>query len=924
MEGLQIRKLVEKHNPEKPALIVASDQGIIQQVSFQTVLNVADEILPFISENITSSNNCIGLLMDKNILLPSIIICLQDLSQSFTFLTPQTLAESCNRLGIKWLLVLDPKPSSNVFTFTQKLRLSIGDELQLWELEGVPEQTKCYENVLCTMQTSGSTGESKAVRIPFECIQKNVTGLNQHFQVTAEDVIYWGTPLTFDPTLIELLLALTFGAPLVIAPKRVQLNPPLLHRALFKVVGISFLQMVPSVFLRFTPEQIGEIFLNSPLKTLALGGEPFPAQLLAFKRHPQLKMYNLYGITELSCWATIANLSTDDSTQEVPLGACLDETFVELRNQEEGLIGEICIGSKSRHCVLDAAPVGSPVPTGDLGEFISGRLYFRGRSSRSIKRFGRRVALQSVEDEIFLNTQLRSRLVYSTTHQRLLAFVVIAQPMDAPTKTRQFSRAKLVVCGLTLRYIWIFRALDKLRVKLLNSLEEHCFPDYLEILTELPLNRHGKICDKSLEGLFKRGPKAGDVGDVFEDLLGGYVRAELQGHRDKTLAQLGVSSISIMQFMRDFQERVGDSRIGELLTLLLNEDVKTCREFVERHLEVSSGETCPVGTIGAAPSPSHVLLGTYIACGSFAHKVAILDESGHELFVIFLRQEIHAEPVFSRCATFLFCPCSNGAMYCLDLRLKKIAWRFPTSDKVSSACLWGTLLAFGSYNGSCYCVSFAGALVWMAPLFGQIKAPPVREANRQRLHVGTTRGWCYALDETDGARIWSCNVEGPVFGAGVVLKDCTVWPSVTGQITCIDSTGCVRWTLKAGGHIFGSLRLHRRSIYFGCHDSYLYKITADDHLERLAQLSGEISSTPVLHEEDGGLFVVSVCNSGSVHVIEAASKATVFTMQLPAQSFSSPCLVKGRLFVGCRDDRLYCIDLENALNVNYLEPRKDH
>uniref|UniRef100_A0AAR5P0H0 AMP-dependent synthetase/ligase domain-containing protein n=1 Tax=Dendroctonus ponderosae TaxID=77166 RepID=A0AAR5P0H0_DENPD len=633
MEGLQIRKLVEKHNPEKPALIVASDQGIIQQVSFQTVLNVADEILPFISENITSSNNCIGLLMDKNILLPSIIICLQDLSQSFTFLTPQTLAESCNRLGIKWLLVLDPKPSSNVFTFTQKLRLSIGDELQLWELEGVPEQTKCYENVLCTMQTSGSTGESKAVRIPFECIQKNVTGLNQHFQVTAEDVIYWGTPLTFDPTLIELLLALTFGAPLVIAPKRVQLNPPLLHRALFKVVGISFLQMVPSVFLRFTPEQIGEIFLNSPLKTLALGGEPFPAQLLAFKRHPQLKMYNLYGITELSCWATIANLSTDDSTQEVPLGACLDETFVELRNQEEGLIGEICIGSKSRHCVLDAAPVGSPVPTGDLGEFISGRLYFRGRSSRSIKRFGRRVALQSVEDEIFLNTQLRSRLVYSTTHQRLLAFVVIAQPMDAPTKTR---------------------ALDKLRVKLLNSLEEHCFPDYLEILTELPLNRHGKICDKSLEGLFKRGPKAGDVGDVFEDLLGGYVRAELQGHRDKTLAQLGVSSISIMQFMRDFQERVGDSRIGELLTLLLNEDVKTCREFVERHLEVSSGETCPVGTIGAAPSPSHVLwsvdmkgcvdapvaattssLGTYIACGSFAHKVAILDESGHELFVVF-------------------------------------------------------------------------------------------------------------------------------------------------------------------------------------------------------------------------------------------------------------------------------------------------
>lgn len=99
-------------------------------------------------------------------------------------------------------------------------------------------------------------------------------------------------------------------------------------------------------------------------------------------------------------------------------------------------------------------------------------------------------------------------------------------------------------------------------------------------------------------------------------------------------------------------------------------------------------------------------VGTYIASGSFARKVAILDERGEELFGVFLPEELSAQPVFSECATFLFCPCSNGAMYCLDSRLKKISWGFPTSDKVSAACVWDTLLAFGSYNGSCYCVSF--------------------------------------------------------------------------------------------------------------------------------------------------------------------------------------------------------------------------
>lgn len=103
-------------------------------------------------------------------------------------------------------------------------------------------------------------------------------------------------------------------------------------------------------------------------------------------------------------------------------------------------------------------------------------------------------------------------------------------------------------------------------------------------------------------------------------------------------------------------------------------------------------------------------------------------------------------------------------------------------------------------------------------------------------------------------------------------------------------------------------------MYFGCHDSYLYKITDEAHLEKLVQLSGEISSTPCIYQLEGKVFVVGVCNSGSVHVVETASKEIVFSTQLPTQSFSSPCVVKGRLLVGCRDDRLYCIDLGKALN----------
>lgn len=33
-------------------------------------------------------------------------------------------------------------------------------------------------------------------------------------------------------------------------------------------------------------------------------------------------------------------------------------------------------------------------------------------------------------------------------------------------------------------------------------------------------------------------------------------------------------------------------------------------------------------------------------------------------------------------------------------------------------------------------------------------------------------------------------------------------------------------------------------------------------------------------------------------------------LELPGELFSSPIMVGGRIFVGCRDDHVYCIDIE--------------
>lgn len=44
-------------------------------------------------------------------------------------------------------------------------------------------------------------------------------------------------------------------------------------------------------------------------------------------------------------------------------------------------------------------------------------------------------------------------------------------------------------------------------------------------------------------------------------------------------------------------------------------------------------------------------------------------------------------------------------------------------------------------------------------------------------------------------------------------------------------------------------------------------------------------------------------------MIEVESKEILQRIQLPNEIFSSPILVNNRIFVGCRDNNIYCIKI---------------
>ncbi|ELK34719.1 Acyl-CoA synthetase family member 4 [Myotis davidii] len=159
------------------------------------------------------------------------------------------------------------------------------------------------------LHTSGTTGTPKIVRVPHACIVPNIQHFRVLFEITQEDVLFLASPLTFDPSVVEIFVALSSGASLLIVPTSVKVLPSKLSAVLFSHHRVTILQATPTLLRRFGSQLIKSTVLSAStsLRVLALGGEAFPS-LTVLKGWREVgnrtQIFNVYGITEVSSWAT--------------------------------------------------------------------------------------------------------------------------------------------------------------------------------------------------------------------------------------------------------------------------------------------------------------------------------------------------------------------------------------------------------------------------------------------------------------------------------------------------------------------------------------------------------------------------------------------------------------------------------------------
>lgn len=333
--------------------------------------------------------------------------------------------------------------------------------------------------------TSGSTGMPKGVMVEHAALSLRLDWIARAWGVSAADRTGHVTQLTFDPALLEILMPLRCGASVALAPAGRQLPGSLGSFAIRH--SVTIMALVPATARGLLDSAGSSSKLR--LRVACCGGEVLPPDLAQrFLGETRAILYNVYGPTEATIFATAWRCKSDSADDPVPVGYPVEGTRIYVCDAQGrllpfGVSGEVCIAGNAiargylHQPELDPDAF-RPDPfwpgqrmyrTGDQGWLsVDGNLHFQGRLDRQIKLRGYRIEPGEIE------SAMRS----------------INGVLQAAVK-------RVEIDGTPLIYAWAAVAEGlrplALREGLAARLPDYMLPAGISVLHELPVTPTGKI-----------------------------------------------------------------------------------------------------------------------------------------------------------------------------------------------------------------------------------------------------------------------------------------------------------------------------------------------------------------------------------------------------------------------------------------------
>jgi len=299
-------------------------------------------------------------------------------------------------------------PKENVLDF-EDIRGRLGDPAQL----SLPiERAALFgDSPAYVLYTSGSTGKPKGVIVPHKAAVNFLQSMAETPGLRAADSLLAVTTLSFDISVLELLLPLSVGARIVLATKEQTLDGQALM-SMIEEHSISVMQATP-----ITWRLLIEAGWPGGNKFKALcGGEAMPVDLADELLGRVGELWNMYGPTETTVWSTCCRVT--DSAR-ITVGKPIANTIVRILDSKMrpcpvGVPGEIHIGGQGvslgylnqpdltaeRFVTDPIAGVADAIlyKTGDLGRWLPDlELDCLGRNDNQIKLRGFRIELGEIE-----------------------------------------------------------------------------------------------------------------------------------------------------------------------------------------------------------------------------------------------------------------------------------------------------------------------------------------------------------------------------------------------------------------------------------------------------------------------------------------------------------------------------------------------
>ncbi|XP_076620324.1 aminoadipate-semialdehyde dehydrogenase [Colletes latitarsis] len=701
--------------------------------------------------------------------------------------------------------------------------------------------------------TSGSTGAVKIVRVTHASIVPNILDLRTILAIKKSDKIAQFTSFTFDPSIVEIFLALSSAGSLFMASKPLKNNTNRLLEEAYSS-KVTILQMTPSSFLYcWTVEHLKVTILSNDtsLRVLLLGGEPFPKVELLLEAkhlHNNTKIYNIYGITEVSCWASINEIVTINPQFNTHyLGQLLSQTIFQVRNEKGEILtngtGCLYIGSNNRICAIDHENIEDlklPVyrDTGDIVYIDErSRIFYKGRNNSIIKRFGNKVDLTKLEECVLQVNFVKN------------CYILWDE-----------SCHKLHLCLATKKKVEQYPSINIDMMKHLQRLQPLYRPDKIHILEHFEYTSSGKISTEFLRKHIQEQTVNRTIDNIelqkcegiFQSLWKNSLNCEING-----FLQSGGTSIIALQMSSTLSNEV-NIEFPELIGMLLNDaTANDCLNYIKsivldnlkdktsNYSEYHSDDNQTVSLINAATEDiilpkysnaetqdSNSVITEIEICTYQWHKCkgqvysneVIVKEKPTSRYNTISRIEVLKTYNLQKCVdasptvfhysdgkTYATVGSHSGLISTFQLGnencISAFTIKLPDRIEASVLILDDFRGVVGCYDGNVYCLSLkTGIVIWKYQTGGVVKCSAIFCKERKTIFVGSYNCYIYCLSAKDGSEIWKVKSStGSVSASGCLhsLSNSVLFGTLDGSCLALEQlSGKVLWKHKLSDPIF--------------------------------------------------------------------------------------------------------------------------